>query len=246
MEISQANISNSIVETKTKLTDDLFRLLQVRDKNKDMAKDWLLYLTTSKFNKLTPGEIYKAFQMAISGDLRKENGDMIFFTHELSIITTGIVLDAYLKYKNEDSAYHLAKDKLKQLALPDVRNPSDEQKKNIRERFLQTVFLEVKKEKYSTDAWLLYDDLEHVIDINLKVKQRLFRFQARKYNRELEAELKASPNKKYHKGLLEQYQAKIIQGVKPAVIQNRCKSIVVSNFIKKIQDFEAFKNIINN
>ena len=244
MEISQANIKTSSLDTKAKLTDDLFRLLQVRDKNKDMAQDWLLFLTSSKFNKLAPGEIYLAFQMALARELVDSKGNGFEMLPELSNNTTGKVLDAYLKYKHGDSVYQLAKDKLKALAMP--MEPSEEQKQNIRLRFLQTVFSDVKASRYSSDAWLLYEELEPLLTISIPVKKRLFKIQSNKYHLELQAELETAGNKQYHLDLIKQFHEKLKNGSKPVVVQNRCKSIVVSNFIKKHPDFDSFKSLIEN
>jgi hypothetical protein len=258
LEISQASINKCSVETKTKLTDDLFRLLQVREKNKDMAKDWLLFLTTSKFNKITPGEIYMAFKMAMSRELVDKKGNEIDMLPELSNNTTGKVLEAYLRYKLEDSAYGLAKDKLKQLALPDFQEPSEEQKQRIRDEFLMNVFISLstisnKKWRksnpeqlmYCTDAWLLYTDVQDRLQITDACKKRLYKWQNSKHMKELEREVASSGNKAYHRQLLESYQ-KSKDLNKSAVIQNRCRSIVVSNYLKKyIADFETFKNAIN-
>jgi len=246
MEISQANISNSLVETKTKLTDDLFRLMQVRDKNKDMAKDWLLYLTTSKFCKLTPGEVYKAFQMAVSGDLRKENGEMIYFTHELSIIATGMVLDAYLKYKNDDAVYQLAKDKLKQLALPDISEPSDEQKKTIREGFLKVIYQEIKTDGYSHGAHLLFLELEKSgkLIISIEDKKKLYAEQLKIYipNEQEDIKSKRSLSTKH---LLKEFRDKINSGKSIVQVVNKCRSISVCNYLKDfVSDFETFNKEI--
>jgi hypothetical protein len=246
MEISQDSIKETSIETKTKLTDDLFRLLQVREKNKDMVKDWLLFLSSSKFNKLTPGEIYLAFKMAIGREILDNKGNEIDVLPELSNNTTGKVLSAFIKYKADDEAYQLAKEKLRQLTLPTFQEPSDEQKKVIRERFLMTVFVDMVKNKFSSDAWLLYNDLQDRIFISADVKRRLYRIQNGKHIKELQAEVSKNGNREYHKQILADFQKKSGSGNKSAVVQNKCKSIVISNYLKKhLQDFESFKKAID-
>lgn len=256
MEISQASIKNAPVETKTKLADDLFRLLQVREKNQSMSKDWLLFLTTSAFSKLTPGEIYLAFKMAMGRELLDSTGKEFELLPELSNNTTGKVLTAYLKFKNEDSVYANAKHKLKQLALPDITEPSDEQKAVTREKFLFEVFQSLQqisdrkwrrantdKRMFNLDAWLLYEELEDKLTVSNPVKKRLYARQLSRYKKELEREVAASGNRKFHREILERFQK---MESKSGVVQNRCRSIVVSNYLRKhLNDFETFKNAIN-
>lgn len=257
MEISQASIKNCPVETRTKLTDDLFRLLQVREKNQDMAKDWLLFISTSAFSKLTPGEVYLAFKMAMARELLDPAGKEFELLPELSNNTTGKVLTAYLKFKSEDSVYGNAKHKLKQLALPDIQEPSDEQKAATREKFLLEIFhslqaindkewrrTNIEKRMFNLDAWLLYDEIENSLTVANPVKKRLYSRQLAKYKKELEREVAASGNRKYHREVLEKFQK---MEKKSGVVQNRCRSIVISNYLRKhLHDFETFKNAINN
>ncbi|MBE99343.1 hypothetical protein [Flavobacterium coralii] len=248
MEISQANIKDCPVETKTKLAEDLFRLLQVREKNSEMVKDWLLFLNGSSFNKLTPGEIYIAFKMAMSRELLDSKGKEIELLPELSNNTTGKVLSAYLKYKHEDAVYQNAKDKLRQHALPSFQEPSDEQKKAIREKFLEFIFIELTDHRqfgYPSDAWMLYEDIEHKIVLADEVKERLYRMQEKKYYKELDAEARSKKEHVKFAQTLQDFLKNKKSGKRNGVVQNRCKSIVVCNYLKKyLTDYETFKNAI--
>jgi hypothetical protein len=117
MEISQESITNSTVEHKFKLSEDVMQLLNVRGRNQEMVDGWL-FISTSNF-KITAGEIYLAFKMALSRDILDDKGKEIDLFPELSNNTTGKVISAYLRNKKESHAYQLSKDKLKTLKSPE-------------------------------------------------------------------------------------------------------------------------------
>ncbi len=232
-----------MVHTTTKLTDDLFRLLQVREKNEAMAKDWLLFLTTTpKFNKLTPGEIYHAFKMAMARELRDSKNEEINMLPELSTNTTGKVLTAYLEWKRINDSYHLAKERVR--ALNDKTGPSDEELAEIRNDFLYTTFDEIQSNRFSSSAWLLFADVESKLNTSPTVKKRLYRIQNKKYLIELENDVKAQGKRPHHVELLETAQKNSSSGKLNVIVQNRCRAIVVCNYLKKFKDFEEFKKHI--
>lgn len=224
MEISQVSIEKSNSETKTKLGNDIMRLLQVRDKNKQMLKDWLLFICTSKFNSLRAGEIYEAFKMAMSRELLNEKNEEINLLPELSNNTTGIVLTSYLRWKKTNDRYHYAKDKLKR----DLNHVeiTQEEKDIIREEFLNMVFNEIKEIKKSDSAWLLWEDVKLKINKRPEVLQRLFEIQKTKF-------IVSKP-----------IGYEFLKGSK-ASVQQICRNITVVNYLKKyVSSFEDFKKAI--
>ena len=224
MEMSQASIKNSSVEIKTKLTNDLIRLLQVREKNEAMSKDWLLFLATSKFQNLRPGEVYEAFKMAMGRELLDQNGKEFDLFPELSNNTTGKVLSAYQIWKNENSTYHLAKSNLK--ALANKREMSDEEKKQVREEFLEMVYNELIDDGFSDSAWLLYDDIKSKLTVSIEVQKRLYAIQKIK--------------NRYVK-FTDYRSLTAVRNVK-----NVCRSIVACNYLKNhLGSINEFKNAIN-
>lgn len=244
MEMSQDNIDNCLVETKTKLTDDLFRLLQVREKNESMSKDWLLFLTsTPKFSKLTPGEIYQAFKMALSRELRDSKNEEINLLPELSINSTGKVLTAYLEWKRNFDSYQLAKEKLRMLR--NQSGPTADEVAEIRNEFLQTVFDEIQDLKFSGSAWLLFQDIESKLKTSNAVKKRLYRMQDKKYLKELALDVKEQGKRPHHVELLETAQKNSSKGKLNVIVQNRCRAIVVCNYLKRFKTFGEFKNEID-
>lgn len=220
------------------------RLLQVRDKNSDMGKDWILYLaTTPKFFKLTPGEVYEAFKMAMSRELLDSKDNEFNLLPELSINTTSRVLDSYIQWKRRNDAYQKAKEGLKLLDAP--VGMSDEEKLKARNQFVLDVYNDTMRGVIHSSSWLLYDDIKEKITTTDAVKKRLYKIQQEKYFKEYRSEVRSNGNKKHHIELLESLMAKASRGKFIGVVQNRCKSIAVYNYLKKFKNYEEFKNQIN-
>lgn len=244
MEISQASINNSTVETKSKLTDDICRLLQVREKNEAMQKDWLLFITTSNF-RITAGEIYLAFKMALSREILDDKGNEIDLFPELSNNATGKVISAYLRYKSQNDQYTKAKEDLKKLNLPS-NVITEEEKKKIRDNFLKVIFDDLVKDGFSGDAWQLFFDLEikKRIIVSTEEKKKLYDEELKKYIPAHKEEIKLRGSFSA-KSLLKEFQSTLDSGKNIAVVQNRCRSIIVSKYLKEHStDFETFKKAI--
>jgi hypothetical protein len=244
MEISQVNINNAPAETKLNLADDVMRLLQVRERNSEMAKDWLLFISTSNF-KITAGEIYLAFKMALSREILDSNGKEIDLFPELSNNTTGKVISAYLKHKNESLKYQNAKEKLKCLETP-KKEFTEIEIKSIREDFLKTIFDEITLNGFSIDAHHLFLDLEKSgkLIISIEEKKKL-------YNQQLQIYISAQKEEIRLKGsfsvnhLLKDFDKRINSGKPLIYVVNKCRSITVSNYLKNhLEDFEVFKKAL--
>lgn len=245
MEISQANIKNTTADTKFKLVNDIMRLLNVRDKNETMTDDWLLFISTANL-KVTAGEIYLAFKMALSREILDSNGKEIDLFPELSNNATGKVISAYLRYKNDNTQYQLAKGKLKALKSP-VNEISDSEKKKLRENLLKMIFDEITKTGFSSDAWHLYSELEisGKISPSKQEKSKLYKEQLKIY----EIEEKAIIRKRYDSVVSKMHLASLVNKITSKTpvesVSNKCRSIIVSNYLKAFtEDFEKFKNAL--
>ena len=243
MEISQVSISKASLDNKTKLADDLCRLLQVREKNETMIKDWLLYISTSTF-RITPGEIYTAFRMAIDGEILTSKGDLFELYPELSIITTGRVLQAFVEQKKLNNvSYQRSKEKLK--AIYSENPVTESEKKEIRLKLLKIIFEELTETGTSDKTHLLFSELEQRGLINISVKEK-----KETYERELEKYIPAEINEIRTKRamnartLLKEFNQKLESKEPIAAVQNICRCIYVNRFLKKhLQSFDAFKEI---
>lgn len=242
MEISQVFISKTSANTKFKLAEDVIKLLNVREKNSGMIDDWIFFVSTSNF-KVTAGEIYLAFKMALSREILDSNGKEIDLFPELSNNTTGKVISAYLAYKKYNHQYHLAKDKLKALKSP-LKEITDSEKQKLREDLLKIIFQEISETGFSSDAWHLYPELEASEKINptKEEKKKLYKEQLKIY----EVEEKALIKSKYDPVIIKthlKYLSEKVTGKSPVEsVSNKCRSILVSNYLKNfVSDFESFK-----
>lgn len=245
MEISQGSISNSEVDTKAKLVNDIMRLLQVRDKNEGMAKDWLLFITTTpKFSSLRPGEVYQAFKMAMSRELLDADGKEINLLPELSINTTSKILISYFQWKKSNPEYQTAKEHLLKLKQP--TKPSDEELLRIREAFILSTFKDIVESDFCADAWLLYEELQEKIPQTNEQKKNLYNQQEFIYLQELKNDAAKNVGRRTYLDIYENAQKNSKEGKRFAVVQNRCRAIMVSNYLKQFKkDFQQFKNAIN-
>ena len=242
MEISQEIIAHAEPEIKLNLADDVMRLLNVRERNAEMAKDWLIFIATSNF-KITAGEIYLAFKMALSREILDDKGNEIDLFPELSNNTTGKVISAYLRFKKESQVYQLHKERLKSLKTPE-KEFSEEEKLKLREELLQLIFNDIKNTGFSSDAWHLYFDLSNAGKINKskEEKKKLLKEETAKYEAEEKARIRAKYSTKDGKIHIAALAEKLTAKKPLASITNRCRSIVTSEYLKDfVTDFETFK-----
>jgi hypothetical protein len=242
MEISQAIIAKAEPEVKLNLADDVMRLLNVRERNAEMSKDWLIFISTSNF-KITAGEIYLAFKMALSRDILDDKGKEIDLFPELSNNTTGKVIAAYLRHKKESHAYQVSKDKLKALKSPE-NTFTESDILQIRENLIVSVFGEIMKNGFSCDAYHFFADLDSKgkIDMAKEARRDLYKRQLRNY----EIEEKAFIRNKYKTDLSARYLNELadkLTGKTPVEsVSNKCRSILVSNYLYAFRNYENFKN----
>jgi len=247
MEISQEIIARSEPEVKLNLADDVMRLLNVRDRNSDMAKDWLIFISTSNF-KVTAGEIYLAFKMAISRELLDQNGKEIDLFPELSNNTTGKVISSYLRFKKDSISYQLSKDKLKALKTP-VNEITETEKMELRENLLKMIYGEIKETGFSNDAWHLYFELESFGKINPSAaeKSKLYKEQLKKYEFEEKRRIKTKFSLKHAIPHINQLMEKVDGKQLLESVSNKCRSIVASNYLKQFtKDYETFKSQVTS
>lgn len=218
------------------------KLLQVRDRNEDMAKDWLIFISRLKAN-ITAGEIYLAHEMAITREIFTEEGKEFDLLPQLSNNTTAKVISAYLRFKKSNLEYDRAKEKLK--ALKSTENePSEKEKQKMKEELIKMIFQEVSKTGLSKSAWLIYENLHGKIKISKEDAKRMYSYQLKIYESEVKKE--ATQKRGFQTKIIIKELKKTIEGGKKIqVVQNRCRSILVSDWIKKnCENAESLKEIL--
>jgi hypothetical protein len=192
-------------------------------------------LIRTKFGKLTIPEIREAFKMYVA----KEFVNVRVF-RLLDCVSVGEILNAYINTRDEVLIPYL--DQKRQL-LEKPPEKSEDEKKQIKNEFLKTVFQELKETRKCNDSWILYDDLEAAgkIKNTKEEKKKLYNKFLQSYILEEKKEIKGS-GAINAKGMMEAFVNKIESKVLITAVQNRCKSFLVNDyFVFYLDDFETFK-----
>ena len=228
------------------LINYLLTILNIKVSNEQDAKDLQIQMLVvsdflkSKFGFLTVPEIKEAFKMFVA----REFPDIKVF-RILDCVSIGEVLQAYTEFRNESLRTYSQK---KQNALSAAPEFTPEQKKETREKFIVMLYEEIKKDKFSDSAWLLYDELYNSgkIKITDEEKKELYNKQLLVFATEQRTEI-AKKSTILSKSLLQDLNKRIQSGNPIEVVKNKCKNIIVSNYLKNnMYDFETFKNSIIN
>lgn len=195
-------------------------------------------LIKTKFGSLTVPEIKEAFKMYVA----KEFPEIKVF-RVLDCVAVGEVLNAFKDFRNDSLRNY---DLKKQNLLEQPKPMTDEEIKQNQEELFKNVFKDLKATGLSLDAWLLYDSLEAngLINISKEEKKQMYATQAQIHLVEL---LQESNRTSYYsaKTVVEDARNKIAKGKIIGSVANKCKSIVVSNFLEDyLTDFEEFKKQI--
>lgn len=161
----------------------------------------------------------------------------------LDCIVVADVLNAFKEFRNDSLRTY---DFKKQNLLQQSQTMTEEEKNKNREELLQNVFNDLKVAGFSSDAWLLYDELDKngLINISKVEKKEMYAKQAQIHLIETTQD---TTQKYFHsaKTVIEDIKSKIAKGKIIGSVANKCKSILVSDFLKDyLTDFEEFKKQI--
>ena len=229
------------------LINYLITLLNIKVSNENESKDLqiqmlvILDFIKDKFGDLTAEEIKQAFKMYVA----KEFPDIKVF-RILDSIVVGDVLNAFREYRNESLRTYSQK---KQLLLTQEVPISESEKKEIRKNLLKLIQKEIKENQFSHEAHFIYDDLfeKGIIKISDLDKKILYKKELEKYNQE---EIKHISDRGFYSKskLLEELKQKINSKNPIATVQNRCKSIIISDYLtRNFEEIESlFLSLIEN
>lgn len=240
-------VKSSDANSLSDLINFIITILNIKVENdpdeiKKMNQQMLLVgdMIRTKFGYLTIPEIKEAFKMYVS----KEFSNIKVF-RILDCISIGEVLTAFTDFRNESLRVY---DKKKEKLLIEQNKISEEEKQQIRNYFLLVIYNDLLKNGYSDDAWQLFFDLEKSGKINSTTEDK-----KALYNEELKKYIPAHKEEIRLKGpfaaksLLKDFQSMIDSGKNITAVQNKCRSILVSKYLKDyLADFETFKNAIEN
>lgn len=195
-------------------------------------------LIKTKFGSLTVPEIREAFKMYVV----KEFPELKVF-RILDCVVVADVLNAFKEFRNDSlRTYDFKKQKL----LHQPQSMSEEEKNKYHLQLLRNVFDDLKEKGFSSDGWLIYEKLEKkaLITISVKEKKEMY---AKQVKIHLAETIKETTQRHFHsaKTVIDDLRNKIDQGKIIGSVANKCKSILVSDFLKNYLDnFEDFKKII--
>lgn len=221
------------------LMNFLIRILNIKistdedRENMNFQMVMIIDLIKTKFGSLTIPEIKEAFRMYVA----REFSEIKVF-RILDCAAVGEVLTAFTNFRTD--ALRTYTDK--QIRERNELEQKSEDKEKIRNDFLHSVFSDIQsKQKFSSSAWLLFSDVESKLSINNATKKRLYNLQDRKYLRELEHDVISQKRRPHHVELLETAQKNSNTGKLNAIVQNRCRAIVVCNYLRQFKTFEEFR-----
>jgi hypothetical protein len=226
------------------LINYLITILNIKVSNEDEAKDLQIQMLVvsdflkTKFGNLTIPEIKEAFKMYAAREFSK-----IKVFRILDCISIGEVLQAYIEFRNDSLRTYTSQ---KQILLSALPEKTFEEKKEIRLKFIEMLYEEIKKDKFSNSAWLLYDEFYNSgkIKITDQKKKEIYNKQLLVYATEQRIEI-AKKSTILSKSLLEDLNKKIKSGSPIQIVKNKCKNIIVCDYLKKnMYDLEDFKKAI--
>lgn len=198
----------------------------------------IIDLIKTKFGNLTIPEIKEAFKMYVA----REFAEIKVF-RILDCAAVGEVLTAFTNFRTD--ALRTYTDK--QIRERNELEQKIDDKQKIRNDFLYNVFSEIQtKKQFSSSAWLLYSEVENKLTVDNSTKRKLYSLQDRNYLRELEHDVIAQKRRPHHVELLQRAQINSSSGKLNAIVQNRCRAIVVSNYLKKFKTFDEFRKEVEN
>lgn len=223
------------------LINYLITILNIKVSSQEEADDLKIQMLVvsdflkTKFGHLTIPEIKEAFKMYVAREFPN-----IKVFRILDCPSIGEVLQAYTDFRAE-ALRKYSQQKTALLQAPS--GPTEEDKKKIRNKLVDIIFEDLKKQGHSNEAHFLYDELYDsgkikVTDIEKKI---LYQKELQKYSSEqrIEIERKGLASRSI---LLGELKSKIDSKNPILTVQNRCKSILVSEYLSRnLEDLESFR-----
>jgi len=229
------------VKETDSLINYLITILNIKVSSQEEADDLKIQMLVvsdflkTKFGHLTIPEIKEAFKMYVAREFPN-----IKVFRILDCPSIGEVLQAYTDFRAE-ALRKYSQQKTALLQAPS--GPTEEDKKKIRNQLVDIIFDDLKKQGYSNDAYFLYDELYDsgkikVTDLEKKI---LYKKELQKYSSEQRIEIEKNGHISKN-SLLKELKAKVESKNPILTVQNRCKSILASEYLtRNLEDLESFR-----
>ena len=113
------------------------------EERKISASEWISFLQEYK---LTAPEIIEAYNMTLKRQLRNERNEVIRLFPNLSLISAGEIMEAFIQFKKNSHHYQSGKEALKELMNP-VYEPSEEELEESKKKDFEKYIQDVRDEK---------------------------------------------------------------------------------------------------
>lgn len=222
---------NVTAEVKEDCLDFMLEILNIKVVNEEdqNAIDRQLVLVADlisrHFSALTAEEVKEAMRMYVS---RKFPEVKVF--RLIDCVSIGEILTAYIEFRNQVIEPFVNK---RQKLLNAPVEKTEAEKEKIFNDFVEMVYNEVLEKGFCNDSWYLFKKLEEnkKIEISKEKKDELFKKELAIYiPEERQRIIKQNPLNGKH--LVKDFEKTYEEGKRPVYVQNRCRSILVSDFIK--------------
>lgn len=190
----------------------------------------------NRFGGLTIEEIKEAFKMYVA----KEFIEIKVF-RMLDSVCAGEVLNAYINHRAEMLKIYNAK---KMDALNSPTQPTEEQKKEIREQYLKFLFDELTASNAINVHKDFYDELDAKgkFTLSIEEKKEMYARELKKFIPIKTEELRKNVGARL---LIEQFKLEIDGNEPIEQVKIICRNLVVTDYLKQhLTDFETFKKAI--
>lgn len=220
------------LEEKEDCLNFMIEILNIRivtDEEQDSINRQMLIindLISRYYSNLTIGEIKEAMRLYVF----KQFSEIKVF-RLIDAVSVGEILKAYIDYRNEVIEPFLQK---RQNLLNAPIEKSELEKQKIRNEFVKMVYDEILEKGYCSEAWYIFKTLEEKEKINVSndEKQTLFLKELAIYvPSERKRIIESNPYNYKHK--IKEFENTYQNGKRPVYVKNRCRSILVSDFVLK-------------
>lgn len=185
----------------------------------------------------TAEEIKEAMRLYVSGNLN------IKIFRLIDSIAISEILNAYNLHRHRLTESFV---KERKLLIEGKNEPTEEDKKKSLEQFIEMVFEEVSEKGFCSDAWYLFKHLEKKgnISISNEDKEVLYKKELSIYVPAERQRIKRQ-NPDNYKAFIDEFEKTYSNGNRPVYVKNRCRSLLVSDFIKeKVKSIDELKFLL--
>lgn len=223
----------------TSMLTRISNLAGIKTEIDDLNAQDITKMILNYFSNLSVPEIYKAFELERYGEYEKKTDHFQLFNAEY----VSSVLNKYKDWKLNT----LKQNSIDVFLQPAPLEKTEAEKEQIFKEFVTMVYNEIQEEGYSKDSWQLFFDLEKsgFIKVSNDEKHLMYKRELAKYTIEERKNIKLS-NPINFKQSIKEFESQIKSKNKLAVVQNRCRSILVSEAIKqRCKSIEILFNVLN-